>query len=114
MLWSLQERHRIDVDCRRTDRTQPLFAAAVEDTDNEKSIHMRYSTISPQLSDIGAQSPTNEHIERMASILLTYHIYEKELGELSEYSRYLYSRLNLFSSQDTYKECQTFVPRSTW
>lgn len=75
-----QERHRIDVDCRRTDRTQPLFAAA-DDSDNEKSMHMRYSTISPQLSDIGAQSPTNEHIERMASVLLTYHIYEKDLGK---------------------------------
>ncbi|OCH94950.1 RabGAP/TBC [Obba rivulosa] len=76
----IEERHRIDVDCRRTDRTQPLFAAAPESSDNEKGMHMRYSTISPQLSDIGAQAPTNEHTERLASILLTYHFYEKELG----------------------------------
>lgn len=44
-------------------------------------MHMRYSTMSPQTCDIGAQAPTNEHIERLASILLTYNLYEKELGE---------------------------------
>ncbi|KAH9946071.1 RabGAP/TBC [Epithele typhae] len=79
----IEERHRIDVDCRRTDRTQPLFAQTtpvVEDTENEKGLHMRYSTISPQLGDIGAQAPTNEHIERLASILLTYNFYETQLG----------------------------------
>ncbi|RPD66189.1 RabGAP/TBC [Lentinus tigrinus ALCF2SS1-7] len=79
----IEERHRIDVDCRRTDRTQPLFAQTTpvnEDMENEKGMHMRYSTISPQLGDIGAQAPTNEHIERLASILLTYNFYEKELG----------------------------------
>ena len=32
------------------------------------------------MNDIGAQSPTNEHIDRMAGILLTYNFYEKELG----------------------------------
>ncbi|TFK92109.1 RabGAP/TBC [Polyporus arcularius HHB13444] len=79
----IEERHRIDVDCRRTDRTQPLFAQTTpvnEDTENEKGMHMRYSTISPQLGDIGAQAPTNDHIERLATILLTYNFYEKELG----------------------------------
>ncbi|KAI0374949.1 RabGAP/TBC [Pilatotrama ljubarskyi] len=79
----IEERHRIDVDCRRTDRSQPLFAQttpSTDDTQNEKGMHMRYSTISPQLGDIGAQAPSNEHIERLASILLTYNFYEKELG----------------------------------
>ncbi|KZT67787.1 RabGAP/TBC [Daedalea quercina L-15889] len=81
----IEERHRIDVDCRRTDRTQPLFAGAAktptdEKTEDEKGIHMRYSTISPQMCDIGAQAPTNEHIERLGAILLTYNFYEKELG----------------------------------
>lgn len=81
----LQERHRIDVDCRRTDRTQPLFAStspSSEDTEDEKGMHMRFSTISPQLGDIGAQAPTNEHIERLGTVLLTYNFFEKELGEL--------------------------------
>jgi hypothetical protein len=41
---------------------------------------MHYSIISPQMNDIGAQSPTNEHTERLAEILLTYNFYEKELG----------------------------------
>ncbi|OBZ75069.1 GTPase-activating protein gyp7 [Grifola frondosa] len=80
----IEERHRIDVDCRRTDRSQPPFSDATpmnEDANDEKGMHMRYSTISPQLSDIGAQAPTNEHIERLASILLTYNFYEKELGD---------------------------------
>lgn len=48
--------------------------------ENEKSMHMRYSTISPQIGDIGAQAPSNEHIERLGAILLTYGIYEKSLG----------------------------------
>ncbi|KAI0341550.1 RabGAP/TBC [Trametopsis cervina] len=79
----LEERHRIDVDCRRTDRTQPLFASTtptLDVTEDEKGMHMRYSTISPGLSDIGAQAPSNEHIERLGAILLTYNVYDKDLG----------------------------------
>ncbi|KIJ69240.1 hypothetical protein HYDPIDRAFT_105840 [Hydnomerulius pinastri MD-312] len=79
----LEERHRIDVDCRRTDRTHPLFSTAYEDTSSDGDANQtprRYSTISPQLTDIGAQSPSNEHIDRMGGILLTYNFYDKELG----------------------------------
>ncbi|CAL1704533.1 unnamed protein product [Somion occarium] len=81
----IEERHRIDVDCRRTDRTQSLFAAttsssSLDNCEDEKAIHMRYSTISPQLSDIGAQAPSNDHIERLGAVLLTYGFYEKSLG----------------------------------
>lgn len=47
---------------------------------DEKERAKRYSTISPEMADIGAQSPTNEHIDRLAGILLTYNFYEKELG----------------------------------
>lgn len=84
---TIEERHRIDVDCRRTDRTQPLFAAPAElattDLDDEKSLHRRYSsTISPSMVEIGAQSPSNEHVDRMAAILLTYNFFERELGML--------------------------------
>jgi hypothetical protein len=50
---------------------------------DEKERSKRYSTISPEMADIGAQSPTNEHIDRLAGILLTYNFYEKELGSLS-------------------------------
>ena len=79
----LEERHRIDVDCRRTDRTQPLFSTAYEDAVVESKMHndRRFTTISPQLADIGAQSPSNEHIDRLAGVLLTYNFYDKELGE---------------------------------
>ena len=79
----LQERHRIDVDCRRTDRTQPLFAIQTPPEtplDPEKQQHLRYSTISPTPIEVGAQAPSNEHIDRLASILLTYNFYEKDLG----------------------------------
>ncbi|KAI0046690.1 RabGAP/TBC [Auriscalpium vulgare] len=80
----VEERHRIDVDCRRTDRTQPLFALQPTSRDGsgdpEKERHRRYSTISPSANEIGAQSPSNEHIDRLASILLTYNFYEKNLG----------------------------------
>jgi TBC1 domain family member 15 len=72
----LQERHRIDVDCRRTDRNQPLFVA--QEANEEKEPH--FSVISPNLCDAGAQSPSNEHTDRLAGILLTYHFYERKLG----------------------------------
>ncbi|CAA7271753.1 unnamed protein product [Cyclocybe aegerita] len=80
----LEERHRIDVDCRRTDRNQPMFSAPAEihttDLDDEKGHQRHYSIISPNMTDIGAQSPSNEHVDRMAAVLLTYNFYEKELG----------------------------------
>jgi hypothetical protein len=82
----VDERHRIDVDCRRTDRSHPLFAATVTPEPTPSSSpavddSKRYSVMSPGFSDIGAQSPSNEHIERLAAILLTYHVYEKDLGK---------------------------------
>ncbi|KAH8980924.1 RabGAP/TBC [Lactarius hatsudake] len=79
----IEERHRIDVDCRRTDRTQPLFAnnqSSDIPLDPEKEEYQRYSTISPTPNEVGAQSPSNEHIDRLGSILLTYNFYEKNLG----------------------------------
>ncbi|KIJ16899.1 hypothetical protein PAXINDRAFT_168334 [Paxillus involutus ATCC 200175] len=79
----LEERHRIDVDCRRTDRTHPLFSDAYNDIPGEADADhgsRRYSTISPQLVEIGAQSPSNEHIDRMGGVLLTYNFYDKDLG----------------------------------
>lgn len=80
-----QERHRIDVDCRRTDRSQPLFSSptstsGLSTSNSEKELEQNYSTFAPNMSDIGAQSPSNEHIERLAGILLTYNFYEKDLG----------------------------------
>ena len=68
-----QERHRIDVDCRRTDRSQPLFA--IPQPGAEES-----SGFSPNIVDIGAQPPSNKHVEMLAAILLTYNMYEKQLG----------------------------------
>lgn len=98
MLTLFKERHRIDVDCRRTDRTQPLFSTPSSTPSpslskstglNEKEMHQRYSSIAPNMSDIGAQSPTNEHIDRLGGILLTYNFYEKELGLCFYYQRSL-------------------------
>lgn len=73
----IQERHRIDVDCRRTDRSHPMFSSRLDAaiTDNKKR-----TPISPTVEDFGAQSPSNEHVERLASILLSYNFYEKDLG----------------------------------
>lgn len=42
--------------------------------------HKRSVSISPQSNEIGAQAPSNEHIDRLAGILLTYNFFEKELG----------------------------------
>jgi hypothetical protein len=56
----------VDVDVRRTDRTQPLFALPSDSAANENA----------------AQAASNEHVDRLGAILLTYNFYEKELGEL--------------------------------
>jgi len=57
-----------------------------EGSSEEKEQHQRhYSIISPTMNDIGAQSPSNEHVDRIAGILLTYNFYEKELGMLSSF-----------------------------
>jgi hypothetical protein len=109
---SLQERHRIDVDCRRTDRSQPLFAAASaaqkeaaahSGGDPEKQRHRRLASIAPNANEIGAQSPSNEHIDRLASVLLTYNFYEKKLGTLIR----LPTVDRADASQDTSRACQT-------
>ncbi|KZV64344.1 GTPase-activating protein gyp7 [Peniophora sp. CONT] len=81
----LEERHRIDVDCRRTDRNQPLFASVTASPsksggDPEKREHRRLASIAPSTNEIGAQSPSNEHIDRLGSVLLTYNFFEKNLG----------------------------------
>ena len=81
----LEERHRIDVDCRRTDRNQPLFASVNANSsklvaDPEKREHRRLASIAPSTNEIGAQSPSNEHIDRLGSVLLTYNFFEKNLG----------------------------------
>ena len=81
-----KERHRIDVDCRRTDRTQPFFIASspgpsTPDGISHPSQTTHRSTFSPANDEIGAQSQTNEHVEKLCEILLTYELYEKKLGE---------------------------------
>ena len=75
----LEERHRIDVDCRRTDRAVSLFAQPPTPP-GDKTASARYAIVSPQNDEIGAQAPSNEHTEQLAAILLTYGFYEKELG----------------------------------
>ncbi|KAH7340494.1 rab-GTPase-TBC domain-containing protein [Rhizoctonia solani] len=59
-----EERHRVDVDVRRTDRTHPLFALPDDPAANENA----------------AQAASNEHVDRLGTILLNYNFYEKELG----------------------------------
>lgn len=75
----MQERHRIDVDCRRTDRNQPMFAAPSKPPTPDPN--SREYTFSPSTDEIGAQAPANEHTEKLCEILLTYGFYEKDLGK---------------------------------
>ena len=81
-----KERHRIDVDCRRTDRTQPLFVApspspSMPGGTPGPSQATHRSKFSPANDEIGAQSQANEHVEKLCEILLTYELYEKKLGK---------------------------------
>lgn len=72
------ERHRIDVDCRRTDRTQPMFVAPSNPPTPD--LNRNTFTFSPATDEIGAQALPNEHTEKLCEILLSYGFYEKELG----------------------------------
>lgn len=57
-----------------------MFASEPAPMGKEKEAQMHYSIISPQMADIGSQSPSNEHTEGLAGILLTYGFFEKQLG----------------------------------
>jgi TBC1 domain family member 15 len=74
----------------------------------------RYSTISPNMNDIGAQSPSNEHVERMAGILLTYNFYEKELGVFASRVYRKAATLTKMLAQDTSRVCRICAHHSTW
>ena len=113
----LEERHRIDVDCRRTDRSQPLFLTPAPDvgTDGDEKTspngHPRHaSTFAPHMNDHGAQAPGNDHLDRLAGILLTYNFYEKQLGE--PISHRVRVRLLNCVLQVMSKACQTYVHQS--
>lgn len=79
--------------------------------DDEKARLQRYSTISPNVVDIGSQSPSNEHIDRMGGILLTYNLYERELGSLLEFFLCVWN-LRFLLAQDMFKACRIFAPPS--
>lgn len=65
-----EEAHRIEIDCRRTDRGQPYFATP--------SNPAAYDAIKPE--DDSNMPSTNVHVETVGKILMTYNIWEKELG----------------------------------
>ncbi|KAI5305294.1 hypothetical protein KEM56_004796 [Ascosphaera pollenicola] len=64
--WFKDERHRIEKDVHRTDRTIPLFAG--EDIPH------------PDPDSAFADQGTNVHLEQMKDMLLTYDEYNKDLG----------------------------------
>jgi hypothetical protein len=71
----VEERHRIEIDCRRTDRNQPLFSMAPD----EEDLH-----VSPELEQradySGGQPPSNMHVRRLQEVLLTYNAFEPDEG----------------------------------
>lgn len=81
-----EEWHRIDVDCRRTDRDQPMFA--VPETlkgQEEKEGGGAGQDVEPTTSvfgeaEEGSQTALNPHVAALRTILMTYHVYSPELG----------------------------------
>ncbi|PLW50278.1 hypothetical protein PCANC_05602 [Puccinia coronata f. sp. avenae] len=65
-----EEAHRIEIDCRRTDRGQPYFAAPLNPATPD----------STQLEEDSNMPSTNPHVETVGKILMTYNMWEKELG----------------------------------
>ncbi|KAG8754030.1 GTPase activating protein [Serendipita sp. 396] len=79
-----EERHRIDVDCRRTDRAHPMFLApSSSNPSTPEATGRRTFTFSPSPDEIGAQALPNEHTENLCEILLSYGFYEKNLANHS-------------------------------
>ncbi|WVQ95362.1 hypothetical protein IAU59_002459 [Kwoniella sp. CBS 9459] len=83
-----EEWHRIDVDCRRTDRNQPIYSVPPEAAmkgEHEKEgggagtagiIHWDGAGEEEE----GGMAKLNPHIAALRTILMTYHTYSPELG----------------------------------
>ncbi|KAH8915648.1 RabGAP/TBC [Atractiella rhizophila] len=80
-----EESHRIEIDCRRTDRTQPMFLAD-DDAKEEEELSKEYGGNDGEDKEYWSESvsdahPTsNFHVRKMQEILMTYNYYEDELG----------------------------------
>ncbi|GMK56206.1 hypothetical protein CspeluHIS016_0300460 [Cutaneotrichosporon spelunceum] len=80
-----EEWHRIDVDCRRTDRNQPLYAVMPEVVaagDEEKEGGGAGEDIwsGHDKEEEGGHAPLNPHIAELREILMTYHVHAPDLG----------------------------------
>ncbi|WWC65030.1 uncharacterized protein I303_107644 [Kwoniella dejecticola CBS 10117] len=86
-----EEWHRIDVDCRRTDRNQPIYAvpsSAAHKGDHEKegggaNTSLRRGSLGDDgqgEEEEGGAAALNPHIAALRTILMTYHTYSPELG----------------------------------
>lgn len=60
-----------DIDCRRTDRTQLYFALPPDPSPND-DIELR--------DEESNMPPTNRHVNYLGKILMTYNVWEKDLG----------------------------------
>lgn len=63
-----------EIDCRRTDRTQPHFAIVDDSTKNPEPRNVR--------SETGGHPPSNHHVRCLQHILLTYNFLNTDLGSL--------------------------------
>jgi len=70
------------VDCRRTDRNQPLFAVPEEFAGDEEKEGGGAGTSNGGLgeSEPGSQTALNPHVATLRTILMTYHMYSPNLG----------------------------------
>jgi TBC1 domain family member 15 len=90
----LEQRHRIRVDCLRTDRGHPMFRAAPALENKEGDANGEKLQQSPafmsasivQEKEAGHSSATsNDHVVRLGEILLTFGIWEDQSGKLGGY-----------------------------
>ncbi|WRT70882.1 uncharacterized protein IL334_007881 [Kwoniella shivajii] len=86
-----EEWHRIDVDCRRTDRNQSIYAVpsdAAKNGNHEKegggaATSLRRGSIADDGQgdeEEGGVAALNPHIAALRTILMTYHTYSPDLG----------------------------------
>ena len=68
----------VEIDCRRTDRNQPLFSAPADEEDIS-GVTASPDAL-PRADYAGGQPPSNAHVRKLQEILLTYNVFETELG----------------------------------
>ena len=81
----LEQRHRIRVDCLRTDRSHPMFKAVDAATQTSGSPALMSASIVQEKEAGHSAATSNDNVVRLGEILLTFGMWESGNGKLGGY-----------------------------